>query len=129
MKNLKILLIALFVNSCVFIRMDDSIDLGNNYRYIQDYPQCIIYHENDKYEGVGKVIIPAEILSYKFDERYIIAKSYKVHELTGQMTDSLIYYWIIDKTTEGIPVESMDSIKFYNKIKELNIDLARESDW
>ncbi|WP_375581438.1 hypothetical protein ABWH96_10685 [Marivirga tractuosa] len=46
-------------NSCLFIRIDDSVDLGNQYRYIQDYPQVIIYHKNPEYEGGGiNIVLP-----------------------------------------------------------------------
>ena len=64
--------------------MDDIIDLGNNYVYIQDTPKTILYRGS---EGLRKVIIPPTVLSYKFDEQYIIAKLHKVHELTGQRVD------------------------------------------
>ncbi len=37
----------------VFIRMDDSVDLGSGYYYVQDYPQCIC-----RYPKPGKVVLP-----------------------------------------------------------------------
>lgn len=121
------LLIILFVfalsHSCVFIRMDDSIDLGNNYRYIQDYPQGIIYHKTPKYEGGGVNIVPPVVLSYKYNDRYIIAKTQEVDEMTGNKEGKPIHYWIVDKTASGSPVNPLDSISFFKKLNELNINL------
>ena len=34
-----------------------------------------------------------------------------------------IHYWIVDKTTDGTPVEPMDSTSFYQRLKELEINL------
>lgn len=122
----KLLLLYFFVSfsgSCVFIRMDDSIDLGSKYRYIQDYPQSIIYHENPKYKGIGTEIIPPVVLSYKFNDRYIIAKSQEIDKMTGNEEGLPVHYWIVDKTTDGAPVEPMDSTSFYQRLKELEINL------
>jgi hypothetical protein len=109
--------------SCVFIRMDDSIDLGNQYRYIQDYPQVIIFHKNPKYKGGGIEIIPPIVISYKFNDRYIIAKTQEVDEMTGSKEGKPIHYWIIDKNTKGATVEPMDSTSFYQRLEQINIDL------
>ncbi len=118
------LLASMLLHSCVFIRMDDSIDLGSKYRYIQDSPQTIIYHESSKYEGIGAEIIPPVVLSYKFNERYIIAKSQVVDEMTGSEEGKPIHYWIVDKTMDGAPVNPLDSVTFYQRLKELDIDLS-----
>jgi hypothetical protein len=112
-----------FLDSCVFIRIDDSIDLGNKYRYIQDYPQVIVYHKTPKYKGGGINIIPPIVLSYKFNDRYIVAKSQEVDEMTGNKKAIPIHYWIVDKTTDGAPVEPIDSINFYQRLKDLKINL------
>lgn len=103
--------------------MNNSIDLGNNCRFIQDTPQTIIYHSNDKYEGVGIEIIPPIVLSYDFDDKYIIAKSQEVDKMTGNKEGKSRRFWIIDKTTKGKKVEPMDSIIFYQRLQELNINL------
>ena len=43
----------------ILIRIDDSVDLGNQYRYIQDYPYSIVYHETKEYKDEGaEVIVP-----------------------------------------------------------------------
>ncbi len=58
MKNLSLtLFVMLLIQSCIGVRQDDSIDLGNNYRFIQDTPQTIIYHSGDKYKGTGEEVI------------------------------------------------------------------------
>ena len=103
--------------SCIFIRMDDSIDLGNKYRFIQDYPQTIIFHDSPKYEGIGHNIVPPVVISYKFDDQYIIAKS-------KDMEDEQIKYWIVNKKKQGSQEEPMDSISFYNELENLKIQLS-----
>lgn len=118
------LLVSMLLHSCVFIRMDDSIDLGNRYRYVQDYPQAILYHKTPEYKGGGINIIPPVVLSYKFNERYIIAKSQVVDEMTGSEEGKPIHYWIVDKTMDGAPVNPLDSVTFYQRLKELDIDLS-----
>jgi len=50
--------LTVLMSSCTFIRMDDSIDLGNKYRYIQDYPQVIIYNTSSESKGSGVNIVP-----------------------------------------------------------------------
>ena len=104
------------VCSCVFIRTDDSIDLGNHYRYVQDYPRTIIFHQSEKYEGIGDEIVPPMVKSYNFNNRYIIAKS-------EDMDDKSTKYWIVDKALKGNKVEPLDSMGFDRKIIELKINL------
>lgn len=123
MKNINIVFILLFFQSCVFIRQDDSIDLGNNYRFIQDTPQTIIYHTSEKYDGVGISVIPPIVLSYDFDDKYIIAKSQEVDEMTGSKEGKSLRYWIIDKSLKGQKVEPLDSVDFYNNLKLLKVKL------
>lgn len=122
-KNINIFFILLFFQSCVFIRQDDSIDLGNNYRYIQDTPQTIIYHTSEKYEGVGISVIPPIVLSYDFNDKYIITKSQEVDEMTGSKEGNPLRYWIIDKSLEGSLVEPMDSVTFFQQLEALKINL------
>lgn len=125
MKRLFIaLLAAVSIHSCVFIRRDDSIDLGNKYRYVQDAPQTIIYHKSAKYEGTGIRIVPPIVLSYKFNKRYIIAKTQEVDEMTGSKEGKPIHYWIVDKTTDGAPVEPIDSAIFYQRLQALKISFV-----
>jgi len=109
--------------SCVFIREDDSIDLGNSYRFIQDAPQTIIHHSGDKYKGVGIEVIPPVVLSYNFDHRYIIVRSQEVDEMTGSRENRSIRYWIVDKQMKELKVEPMDSAGFYNALRSLNIKI------
>lgn len=125
MKRLIILLFAtVFIHSCVFIRTDSSIDLGNKYRYVQDAPQTIIYHESANYKGTGIEIVPPIVLSYKFNDRYIIAKNQEVDEMTGNKEGKPKHYWIVDKKTNGVLAEPMDSSTFYQRLIELDINMV-----
>jgi len=125
MKNLlAATFLTALMSSCTFIRMDDSIDLGNKYRYIQDYPQVVIYHTSSEYEGVGTTIVPPIVESYAFNDRYIIAKSQEVDEMTGNPEGKPTHYWIVDKTSKGASVEPMDSLTFFNKLEDMKIDLS-----
>ncbi len=120
-KLITIFFAFILIQSCVFIRMDDSVDLGSNYRFIQDTPQTIIYHSSDDYEGSGIEIIPPLVLSYGFNKRYILAKTQEVDEMTGRKEGKPIRYWIIDKQLKGDSVEPMDSISFYKTLEVKNI--------
>jgi len=113
-----------FVCSCVFIRIDDSVDLGHGYRYIQDAPQVIIYNTSPKSKATGKIIIPPVVKSYAFNDRYIIAKSQGVDENTGNSEGKPIYYWIIDKAKKGYSVPPLDSVAFYKVLKIKDIHLG-----
>lgn len=103
----------------VLIRIDDSIDLGHQYRYIQDYPRCIIYHDSEEYNGIGTEIVPF-VSTYNFDENYIIAKSVdKVgYERTVDTT-----YWIIDKKNHQTYQYDSDSI-FKVNLHQMNISIT-----
>lgn len=114
------------MSSCTFTRMDDSIDLGNKYRYIQDAPQVIIYQTSSESKGSGVNIVPPIVKSYAFNDRYIIAKSQEVDEMTGNPEGKPIHYWIVDKTSKGASVEPMDSTAFYAALKEKQIKLSLE---
>ncbi|MBI9065027.1 MAG: hypothetical protein JEZ14_23780 [Marinilabiliaceae bacterium] len=117
MKKLTIFFgLILLVNSCIFIHMDDSIDLGGNYRYIQDSPQSIIYHESSEYEGDGMEVIPPAVLNYDFNDRYIIAKS-------KDWESEVIKYWLIDKKQDCFEIEPLDSLTFYNLLLKNRIEL------
>lgn len=116
--------LTVLMSSCTFIRMDDSIDLGNKYRYIQDSPQAIIYNTSSESKGSGVNIVPPVVKSYAFNDRYIIAKSQEVDEMTGNPEGKPIHYWIVDKTSKGASVEPMDSVTFYKKLEKKNIDLS-----
>jgi hypothetical protein len=113
-----ILLIGAFLLP-VLIRIDDSVDLGHQYRYIQDYPYSIIYHNSKEYEGVGTEVIP-HVSTYNFDENFIIAKS--VDEVGfGRTTDTS--FWIIDKNKHQTYQFDSDSI-FKVNLHQLNITIT-----
>jgi hypothetical protein len=116
-KNQSIYALIILCTSCVFIHMDDSIDLGGRYRYLQDYPQSIIYHESSEYEGIGTEVIPGLIKDYEFNKRYIIAKSKNLdsHDLE---------YWIIDKEQEFTEIHPLDSLTFFHSLINNKIELS-----
>lgn len=120
----KVCVLILFLNSCIFIRMDDIIDLGDKFRYVKDYPQTIIYHDAKEYNGTGVNVVDPVVKSYNFNDRYIIAKSHE--ENFSKQDDCLempIRYWIIDKKEKIRSVHPMDSVSFYQQLKNLRIEL------
>lgn len=113
-----ILLIGAFLLP-ILIRIDDSVDLGHQYRYIQDYPYSIIYHNTKEYKGSGSEVIP-HVSTYYFDEKFIIAKS--VDEVGyGRTTDT--FFWIIDKNKHQTYQFDSDSI-FKVYLHQLNISIT-----
>jgi len=103
--------------------MDDSIDLGNNYRFIQDSPKTIIFHQTEEYEGVGIEVIPPVVLNYSFNEKYIIAKTQEVNNMTGKKIENSFHYWIIDKENKQVKINSMNLVTFENILNNKNIKL------
>jgi hypothetical protein len=117
MKNRSIvILICVIFQSCIFIHVDDSIDLGNGFRYIQDTPETIIWHNSQDYEGVGNTVIPPQVIDYSYNENYIIAKSVASNGKN-------LRYWIIDKNKEPQNIEALDSTTFFHQLYLLDIPL------
>lgn len=104
--------------------MDDSIDLGNHFRYIQDYPQTIVYHASEQYEGVGDIIVTPIVKDFNFNDQYIIARSLGEQQLKGDTVERPFQYWIIDKHQKLNQVKPMDSLTFYTQLKNLGIELV-----
>lgn len=123
MKRIIFIFTIILIQSCVFIRMDDSIDLGNNYRFIQDSPKTIIFHQTEEYEGVGIEVIPPVVLNYSFNEKYIIAKTQEVNNMTGKKIENSFHYWIIDKENKQVKINSMNLVTFENILNNKNIKL------
>jgi len=115
--------IMLLWSSCTLIRIEGSIELGNQYRYVQDFPQAIIYHPTTAYQGGGIYIIPPLVTAYAFNDRYIIVKSNEIDIETGRNKGIPIQYWIVDKQGQGQSVEPLDSIGFEQTRRDLNIQL------
>lgn len=114
----------LLLLSCIGIRMEDSIDLGNNFRYIQDYPQTIIYHRTEKYSGSGVNVVNPIVTAYDFNDRYIIAKSTGDNVINGLDSATLrTQYWIIDKQQKLESLQPLDSVRFYQRLRDLNVEL------
>jgi hypothetical protein len=110
--------IIIFVISTfpLLIRMDDSIDLGKGYRFIQDYPQMIIYHDSTKqYNGSGYSVVYPVVLNYNSNKDFIIAKTKDL-----ETKDTL--FWIVNKTEQKTE-HFLDSLEFYNFLKKKNINL------
>jgi hypothetical protein len=104
--------------------MDDSIDLGDKFRYIQDYPQTIIYHNTKEYKGTGVNVVDPVVIAYSFDDRYIIAKSREEEIIKrNDSVEKTIRYWIIDKKEKLDSVKPMDSVNFYKQLRDLKIEL------
>ena len=68
------------------IRMDDSFDFGEGYRYIREAPQVIVDEQNN-------IVVEGFMLSYGFDEDYIITLM-QDHETRDSV------YWIINKRNQ-----------------------------
>ncbi|NQW37061.1 MAG: hypothetical protein HQ471_08655 [Flavobacteriales bacterium] len=108
--------LLIFTPSCVFTRIDDSIDLGKKYRYIQDYPQTIIYHKTEKYNGIGLNAVPPTVLNYDFNDKFIIAKNVDLEK-------EEMNYWIIDKDKDNSDIKPLDSLTFHRTLIEKKIGL------
>lgn len=126
MKNAYSVVIQVLVTSCTLINTDDTINLGGKYRYIQEYPQAIIYQPSEEHNGTGPFIVEPVVRAYKFNDRYIFAKSQEFDNLMNR--DSALVkpysYWIVDKKDTMTSVQPMDSVNFYKKLKALRVNLT-----
>ena len=118
--------------SCVFIRMDDSFDLGDKFRYQPDYPQCIIYQETEDHVGSGPYVVTPVVSAYNFNDRYIIARSKEESYIrVDSLADTPTNYWIIDKKTpfKENSYQPMDSVTFFIQLdkRKVNLSLKMES--
>lgn len=127
-KRISFIILTFLIYSCGNVNQESSIDLGSNYRYIPENPKAIIYNTDKKFKDNGVNIVPPIVLSYDFNDYYIIAKSQEVNEMTGDKEGKPTRYWIIDKSLKGSPVNPMDSLTFYQTLKKENITLSLEND-
>ncbi len=96
------------------IRIDDSFDFGDQYRYVM-YPQTLIYHETKEYEGSGSIVVPGFILKYNYNHDNIILQNRSL-----ESKDTL--YWIVNKLTQDI--ESFkDSTAFISALESKEIEM------
>jgi len=131
--NLLILLIGfLMFNTCTYLSGDKN--LGTGYYYAEDGSfSCIIYSTTKPYKGAGLGVIPYEVTKFTCNKKYIIA-------MTLDDNNVVKSYWIIDKSKEinlhdchdqkscdslltSNVTGPIDSISFYNQLKERNISL------
>jgi len=122
MKIVAVMILISHCSSCILSRVDDSIDLGSKYRFIQDYPQAIIYHRTEKYMGTGVNIVDPIVVDYAFNDLYIIAKS-SYYSGDGKPEIRSAKFWIVDKRQGDQKVAPMDSVSFEKACRDLNIQL------
>lgn len=113
------LLSYLICISCVYNHEGNSQDLGNNFYYLADASesQILLNLKPNQTSKIGKTIVPEEVLEYNFNDSYIVAKNLN-HQTKTQL------FWIVNK--QANLVESLDSITFLKRLKELDIDLKLE---
>jgi hypothetical protein len=105
----------LLLLSHLLIRIDDSFDFGDKYRYVRDYPQTLIYHEAEEYKGIGDIVVEGFILKYNYDQDYIILQNRAL-----ESKDTL--YWIVTKPTRDT-ISFKDTMAFISALKEKGIEM------
>jgi len=106
--------IMLWIVFPVFIRIDDSLDLGGGYYYVQDYPQCIC-----RYPKPGKIVLPIGdkeeiVVRVQYNDSVIIAVCSPYY----YSKDSTVYK--IEKRTGNIvPVKEVMSNLEKEGLKEI----------
>ncbi|MBR4452878.1 MAG: hypothetical protein IKS33_01310 [Bacteroidales bacterium] len=109
-----ILTLLLITTSCIGIRMDSDINLGDGYYYVQDYPQCIC-----RYPKPGKVVLPIGdkkeiVVRVQYNDSIIIAVCSSFY----YSLDSTIYQ-IEKKTGEISSIKNVISNSKKNDYKEI----------
>lgn len=135
MKKKILILLGLFAFvgcKCPFVRV---IELGHNFALTQVDDTHILYDRNGNKEcffsSESAIVVPAEVVAYNSDDRWIIAKSHS----TSTHTDS---YYIVDKeydfTRLGYEEElkrqtigPLDSIQFQKEKLRCGIKLKLKS--
>ncbi len=121
MKNWKIWIgsLILFLYLMLSLTCDfDSTDLGSNFIYNDEHRHII-----------GKVDIPPRIISYDYDNQFIIVKQkpdkynnviYDKREYVYPLGRDTIYYWIIIKAKEKV-IGPLDFDKYKELKKEYHV--------
>jgi len=91
--------------------------------YIYDSNTRAIYGKN-----TGQIDIPNEVVQYKYNKKYIVAKQLYLHAVDTSWfnignkvlkNEDSIYYWIVDKQKDTV-YDPMDSITFIRFSRRLN---------
>lgn len=124
-RKIGILIILISLSSCILRHADGDIDLGNKFYVSVDGKSTTICF-NTADEGQNKsgiVLMEPRVVNYNFNNTFIVAK-------TIDLFDKKSRFYIVDKRmNENALYEysksksSLDSITFFQKLKELGIDL------
>gem|GEM_PF-2440408 len=114
------------ISSCAYSsgEIQDCVDLGDNYRYVSESPQAIIYNRSDRSKCSGFYVVPPSVIAYAFNDEYIIAKSLIIDENTGRNVSNHYYYWIVAKTDSGLVEGPMDLATFLTEKTARDINLT-----
>lgn len=136
MKNILLLFLTLLQISCGCSSWTRTVELGNNFGLVEGDDTQIHYDrkggEECFYSSESAVVVPAEVVAYNYNDRWIIAKS-QYHNPNKEYS-----FWIIDKDYNfsrlGYPDElkkqtigPLDSIQFQKEILKHNIKLKLKS--
>ncbi len=93
MKNLKYIFLILIINSCGIGISDINKKLGNGYHFLgEGGAQSYIYYTSSsgRYPSIEEISIWPTVLSFDYDENFIIAKQ-SINEKA--IKQCLVFYW------------------------------------
>lgn len=132
----RILIIILFIETTITLCYCNNevkpydhtaaiVELGDGYYYLGDggESQILLNLKPDAKSKVGKTIIPAEVISYNFNEKFIIAQT--VEKIN---TEVIYKYWIVKKNKiNQDAIIALDSTNFYRHLDSLQIEIGLEA--
>lgn len=137
MKYIIVILLILFVILSIVISMDNHIDLGDNFRFIEyDDEMRVVLYCTGHCNTSGTYVLESNVISFDHDDNWIIAK--RQHDRYGIE----VSYWVVDKYRIILEVDNyvnidsglsefirshvhgpLDSLQFVDFLRINNIEL------
>lgn len=92
-----VVILTVFVSKA----MDDSVDFGQGYKYIQDYPQCIVWENPSFLRAPQDIILEGFVTKVAYDTHFLLLQTRGV-DWRQVNADTTYTYWIIEKSTRKI---------------------------
>jgi len=118
------IVVAISTISCSPTNDGSYVDLGEGFKYIDEYPNAIIFSKSKESPGSGENVVDPIVMAYCVNEKFIYAISKDEPPIATNNAKFYgnIHYWIIDKKTHRKSNE-VDSTFFYLSIKEAKLEL------
>lgn len=111
-----IFFLKIFLTVFVSKALDDSVDFGQGYKYIQDYPQCIVWEDPSFLRAPQDIILEGFVMKSAYDNHFLLLQTRSI-DWRQASADTTSSFWIIDKMTRKASLYKTSN----------NFDTARDS--